>query len=125
MKIDLRKIDDVVVIDLQGKLVSGVGDEVLREALREVMADDWKRVLLNLSEVSNIDSAGVGELVAGLRSARSLGVQLKATQLGGRVAHVLGLAQILPLLDVYATEKEALESFETGKGSDHQTATAG
>lgn len=115
----------MVVIDLQGKLVSGIGDEILKDALREVLADGWKKIVLNLSGVSAIDSSGVGELVAGLRTARNVDAQLKATQLGGRVQHVLGLAQILPLLDVYTTEKEALASFETGSSSDSQAASAG
>jgi anti-sigma B factor antagonist len=125
MKVDLRKADDIVVIDLQGKLVSGIGDEILREALREVMADGWKKVVLNLSGVSAIDSSGVGELVAGLRTAKNVNAQLKATQLGGRVQHVLGLAQILPLLNVYPTEEEALASFESEGGADSKAATAG
>ena len=125
MKIDLRKVDDVVIIDLQGKLVSGIGDEVLREALREVMADDWKKILLNLSEVSAIDSAGVGELVAGLRTAHKIDAQLKATQLGGRVERVLGLAQILPLLDIYPTEEDALASFKDRPAAGSQAASAG
>ena len=112
MHVDVRKAGDVVIVDLQGRLVAGVGDELLREVLDELYREGWKKILLNLSEVSFIDSSGVGELVAGFRAAQQMEVSLKATSLGGRVERVLRLSQILPLLEVYSCEVEALRHFE-------------
>ncbi len=77
MHIELRKAGDVVIVDLKGKLSAGLGDQILRETIDELLGESWKKILLNLSEVSFMDSAGLGELVAGLKTARNLGATLK------------------------------------------------
>lgn len=114
MRVNVRDAGDVIIVDLMGRLVAGVGDDLLREVINELLAEGWKKILLNLSEVSYIDSAGVGELLASHRTARQMGASLKATRLGQRVNRVLRLSQILPLLDVYDTEEEALQLFAAG-----------
>ncbi len=111
MHVDLRKSGEIVILDLEGRLVAGVGDELFRDSLQEIFSSGWKRVLLNLSRVTYIDSSGVGELAAGIRTARELGVALKATRLSDRVQHVLTLSQILPLLEIHPNEETALASF--------------
>ena len=73
MHVEIRKSGDVVIVDLTGKLTAGLGDQILRDTIDELLAENWKKILLNLSGVSFMDSAGVGELVAGLRTAKRLG----------------------------------------------------
>jgi anti-sigma B factor antagonist len=115
MHIELRKTGDVVIVDLKGKLTAGLGDQILRETIDELLAENWKKVLLNLSEVSFMDSAGVGELVAGLRTAKRFGAQVKLLNATERVQSTLYVARLLPVFELYANEREALEQFGGGQ----------
>jgi len=111
MHVDMRKTGDVVVVDMKGKLTAGLGDQILREAVDELLAENWKKILLNLSEVSFMDSAGVGELVAGLRTAKRFGAELKLLNASERVHSTLYIARLLPIFEIYKTEAEALQHF--------------
>ena len=71
MHVEIRNADDVVIVDLKGKLTSGLGDQILRETLETLVAENWKKILLNLSEVSFMDSAGVGSWWRGCARSRS------------------------------------------------------
>ena len=102
---DIRKVGEVVIVDLKGKLTIGLGDQILRETIDELLADNWKRLLLNLSEVSFMDSAGVGELVEGMRTAKRLGAELKLLNLSERVHSTLYMARLLPIFEIaYGTK---------------------
>lgn len=111
MKVEVRRVDNVIVVDFQGRLVSGVGEEILRDVMNELLAEGYKKILLNLSEVPRIDSAGIGELVASVKLAKRFECVAKVWLAGGRVLDVLTLSQILPALDVYMDEQSALASF--------------
>jgi len=112
MHVEVRQADDVVIVDLSGKLVSGLGEEILREVVNELLAEQWKKILLNLSEVPGIDSAGVGELVASLKISERFGAKLKLLNLHERVRHSLHLSHLLPSFEVFENEKDALQSFQ-------------
>lgn len=111
MHVELRQSGDVVIVDLKGKLTLGLGDQILRDTIDELLAENRRKILLNLSEVSFIDSAGVGELVAGLRTARRFGAALKLLQANERVQQTLFTARLLPIFELYPTETEALAHF--------------
>ena len=111
MHVEIRKSQDVVVVDLSGKLAAGLGDQILRDTVDTLLADHWKKILLNLSEVSFMDSAGVGELASGLRRARKDGASLKLLNANQRVHSTLYIAKLLPIFELYSDEKEALGSF--------------
>jgi anti-sigma B factor antagonist len=111
MHVEVRKAGDVVIVDLKGKLTAGLGDQILHDALDELLAESWRKILLNLSEVTFLDSAGLGELVAGLKTARNLGADLKVLKASERVKNTLSLARLLPLFEVYEDEAEAVRSF--------------
>ncbi len=108
MHVDIRQAGDVIIVDLQGRMVAGVGERMLRDVMNQLVAEGWKKILLNLSGVSWLDSAGIGELVASMKMAGRFGVAVKLLRIGDRVKHVLSISQILPLLDVYEDEEEAL-----------------
>ena len=112
MHVDVRKSGDVVIVDLEGRLVVGVGDQLLRDIMNELLAEGWQKVLINLSRVSWIDSAGIGELVAGIKLAKQFNCSVKLLRVGDRVKHILSISQLLPLLDVYESEDDALEQFK-------------
>lgn len=111
MDIDVRQTDDVIILDMEGRLTAGTGDHVLRDAMNQLVADDWKKILLNLSEVRKIDSAGIGELMASVKLARRFECDARLLNVKGQVLQILELSQLLPLLKVYQNEDEAVASF--------------
>ena len=111
MHIELRKAGDVVIVDLNGKLSAGLGDQILRETIDELLGEQKKKVLLNLSDVTFMDSAGVGELVAGLKTARSFGASLRLLNANERVHSTLYISRLLPVFELYRTEAEAVAAF--------------
>jgi anti-sigma B factor antagonist len=115
MHVEVRQAKDIVILDLKGRLTAGLGDQILREAIDELLAEGRRRILLNLSEVAFLDSAGVGELVAGLKTARRFGAELKLLNVGDRVYSTLDMARLLPTFETYDDEAQAVRSF----GPDH------
>ncbi len=111
MHADVRRLQDVVVLDLSGKLTAGLGDQILRESLDELLAEGWKKILVNLSQVTFMDSAGVGELVAGLRTSQRLGAELRLLNVNERVHSTLSIARLLPVFGIHQSEQEALAAF--------------
>ena len=111
MHVDLRKSGDIVIVDLKGKLSAGLGDQILRETIDELLGENWKKILLNLSQVSFMDSAGLGELVAGLKTARNLGATLKILNASARVQQSLYISRLLPVFEIHEDEPGALKSF--------------
>ena len=113
MKVDVRNADDVIIVDLDGRLVLGVGDEILRDVVNELLAEDWKKIVLNLRRVTIIDSSGIGEVVASWKLAKRFGASIKLLRPAPQIQRTLRLTQLLPLLEVFESEEEALASFQT------------
>jgi anti-anti-sigma factor len=111
MHVAVRRAGDVVIVDLDGKLTMGLGDQILRETIDELLAEGWKKIVLNLSKVGFMDSAGVGELVAGLRTANSFGARLKLVNASERAHSTLYIARLLPVFEIHREEREALDDF--------------
>ncbi len=113
MRAGVRHADDVVIVDLRGDLVAEDGEDLLREVIDELLSEGWRKILINLAHVKRLDSAGVGELVAGWKLANEFEASVKLLRPGDRVRSTLHLTQILPLLEVYEDEGEALAEFAT------------
>jgi anti-sigma B factor antagonist len=113
MKVDVRQVADVIIVDLEGRLVLGVGDEILRDVMNELLAEDWKKILLNLREIRVMDSSGIGEVVSSWKIAKRFGASVKLLRPGPHIQRTLRLTQLLPLLEVYDDEAEAVASFVT------------
>ena len=113
MKVDVRNADDVIIVDLDGRLVLGVGDEILRDVVNELLAEDWKKIVLNLRKVTIMDSSGIGEVVASWKLAKRFGASIKLLRPAPQIQRTLRLTQLLPLLEVFESEEEALASFQT------------
>ncbi len=111
MHVEVRQNQDVMILDLKGRLTAGLGDQILHDAIDELLAENRTKILLNLSEVAFLDSAGVGELVAGLRTARRFGAELKLLNVGARVYSTLDMTRLLPTFETYDDENEAVRSF--------------
>src|SRR6266516_5707040 len=111
MNIEVRKTDDVVIVDFRGRLAIGVGDEVLPQVISEILHEGHKKILLNLSDMDYIDSNGLGELVQSLRTSQRYGASLRLLKPQDRVTRTLTLTNLLPMFSVYESESDALEGF--------------
>jgi anti-sigma B factor antagonist len=111
MNIETRKKGDVVIVDFEGRLAVGVGDEVLPHVISEVLKEGYKKILLNLSEMDYIDSNGLGELVQSLKTSKRYGASLRLLKPQDRVAKTLRLTNLLPMFAVHESEEEALKAF--------------
>lgn len=112
MHVDVRESDGAIIVDLEGRLVAGTGDEILREVMNELVAGSWKKIVLNVSEVTKIDSSGIGELVSGIKLAKRFGSSVKLINLREPVLTILKLSQILPHLEIHNDEAEAIAAFK-------------
>ena len=113
MEIGERTIDDLTILDLKGRLVAGDGDDVFREAIDRLVAQDRIKVLLNLDEVPYIDSGGLGVLVSKLVTLRRRNGQLKLCNLRPRASKVLEITRLLTIFETFASEADGVKSFTT------------
>ncbi len=107
-----RQAGDVTILDLEGKITIGEGNVALRSAIRRLAQEGKKKVLLNLSGVSYMDSSGIGELVASHTTIRREDGQLKMLGLGEKIKELLVITKLLTVFDTYSAEPEALNSFK-------------
>jgi anti-sigma B factor antagonist len=98
---------------LEGKITLGGGSGVLRETVREVLADGATKVLLDLGGVQYIDSAGLGELVGCYTTAKNRASSLKLLRLQKRVEGLMQLTKLYVVFEVFEDEPEAIQSFST------------
>ncbi len=106
-----RQIDGISIVDVSGRITLGEGSSSVRDALRDLISKGEKKVLLNLSEVSYIDSSGIGELVAGYTTISNQGGTLKLVGLNKRVKDLLQITKLYTVFDVHEDEAHALRSF--------------
>jgi anti-anti-sigma factor len=111
MKVNVRQRDGVTILDLKGKITIGVGDVALRNAVQEVINNGATKVVINLRDVTTIDSSGVGELVSAYTTATNRGVKLRLANLPAKVNDILQITQLITVFDVYDSEDEAIHSF--------------
>jgi len=111
VKLNTRQVGEVTVLDLAGRITLGEGSSTLRDALKDVVAKGQKKILLNLSEVSYIDSSGIGELVSAFTTITNLGGQLKLNGLNKRVKDLLQITKLYTVFEVFDEETTAMRSF--------------
>jgi anti-sigma B factor antagonist len=110
MKISNRQIADVTILDVSGRVVAGEAT-LLRDSVRNLIAQGEKNIVLNLAEVPYIDSAGIGELVSALVAVRRQSGCLGLLNLTRRVRDTLGIVKLLTVFQIFANESEALAAF--------------
>jgi anti-sigma B factor antagonist len=112
LSIDKREVSHVTILDVHGRIV--LGDEIgqLRAAVRGLVADGKKKIILNLAEVDYIDSSGVGELVGSFTTVRNAGGELKLLNLTQKVHDVLHVTKLYTVFDIKDDEFQAVKSFD-------------
>ncbi len=111
MQIHQRTIGDVTIIDLQGKITLGEGDELLRDKVNSLIQQGHKTLVLNLAEVPYIDSAGLGEIVRTYTTVSREGGALKLLNLTKRIKDLLAITKLLTIFETFDTEADAVKSF--------------
>lgn len=111
IKLNTRQVGDVTVLDLAGRITLGEGSSTLRDALKELVAKGDKKILLNLGDVTYIDSSGIGELVSGFTTVTNQGGSLKLLGLNKRVKDLLQVTKLYTVFEAFEDEAEAVRSF--------------
>lgn len=111
IKLNTRQVGDVTVVDVSGRITLGEGSSALRDLLRDLVSKEHKKILLNLGDVSYIDSSGIGELVSGFTTVANQGGSLKLLGLTKRVKDLLQITKLYTVFDVRDDEAEAVASF--------------
>ena len=111
MKATSRTVDGVEIISLQGKITIGAGDTQLREVINNAVSAGKTKILLDLSQVTTIDSSGIGELVGSYTTITNRGGKLKLLHLPAKLNELLHVTQLITVFEVYEDEKEAIASF--------------
>ena len=117
LNITTRRAGPVVILDLAGQIRLGETNINLHKAVRELVDSGEKKVLLNLAEVTTIDSSGLGELVAGHATLEKNGGEMKLLHLTDRVAELMMITKLLTVFDVFENEEIAVASFGTAAGA--------
>ena len=111
VKLTSRHVGDVTVVDAAGRITLGEGASAFRDMIRELAAAGNTKLLLNLSEVSYIDSSGIGEMVSGYTNITNSGGQLKLVGLSKRIKDLLQITKLYTVFEAYDDEAEAVRSF--------------
>jgi anti-sigma B factor antagonist len=111
MKASTRQVDGVTIVDLSGRITLGEGSVVLRDTIKDLLSKGQKKILLNLGDVSYIDSSGIGELVSAFTSVRNQGGELKLLHLTKKVHDLLQITKLYTVFDVKDDEAQAVGAF--------------
>lgn len=112
LTINRREVSHVTILDMEGRIV--LGDEIhhLRDAVRDLVKQGQKKIILNLAGVDYIDSSGVGELVGAFTTVRNSGGELKLMNLTQKVHDVLHVTKLYTVFDIKDDEFHAVKSFD-------------
>ena len=111
MKASTRQAGGVTIVDLSGNIKLGEGSSVLRDTVKDLLAKGQNNILLNLGEITYIDSSGIGELVSAFTSVRHQGGELKLLHLTKKMHDLLQITKLYTVFDVKDDETAALKAF--------------
>lgn len=109
--ISQRQSSEITILDLNGKITLGDGTAQFRDAIRKLIEQEHMKLLLNFSDVSYVDSSGIGELVSAYTTVTSKGGQLRLLSLPRRIHDLLRITKLLTVLETFDDESRALQSF--------------
>jgi anti-sigma B factor antagonist len=111
MKIDVNDAGGVTIIEPQGKITIAGGDVALRHAVERVITGGGTKVLVNLSNITALDSSGLGELIASSKLAESHGARIKLLDLDQRTTKLMTMTRLVGLFEIHEDQEAALASF--------------
>src|SRR3954468_19995282 len=111
LKSSTRQVDGITIFDLSGRITLGEGSVVLRDTIREALGKGEKKILLNLGDVTYIDSSGIGELVSAFTAVRKESGELKLLNLTKKVHDLLQITKLYTVFDVKDDEAAAVAAY--------------
>lgn len=111
VKLTTRQVGDVTMIDAAGRITLGEGSSTFRDTIKDLTGKGQKKILLNLADVSYIDSSGIGELVSGFTTVSNAGGNLKLLNLTKRIHDLLQITKLYTIFEVFDDEAKGLASF--------------
>ena len=112
MKSSTRQVNGVTIVDLSGRITLGEGSVMLRDLVRDLVTKGQRKILLNLGDITYIDSSGIGELVSAFTTVRNQGGELKLLNLTKKVRDLLQITKLYTVFDVKDDETMAVSSFK-------------
>jgi len=112
LQISIREAGDVAILDLRGRWIDGGHNELLKQHLQELIANGGRKFLLNLANLTQIDSSGVSSIVKARRFLNGLDCDLKLLRPSGHVLEVFRALHLLQMIPSFEDEKLAVDSFE-------------
>ena len=112
MKTSTRQVNGVTIVDLSGRITLGEGSVLLRDMVRDLVTKGQRKILLNLGDVTYIDSSGIGELVSAFTTVRNQGGDLKLLNLTKKVHDLLQITKLYTVFDVKDDEATAVAAFK-------------
>ncbi len=106
-----REAGKAAVVDLSGRITLGEGSSLLRQTIRGLLSEGQNRIVLNLGDVTYIDSSGIGELVSGYTAVKNSGGELKLLNLTKKIHDLLQITRLYTVFDVHSDEQVAITSF--------------
>ncbi|MEO8595003.1 MAG: STAS domain-containing protein [Candidatus Solibacter sp.] len=120
VKLTSRVEGNVTIVDTSGRLTLGEGTSLLRDKLRELVDGGSRRIVLNMADVTYIDSSGLGELVAVHTTVTRASGQVKLLNLAKRVHDLLKLTKLYTVFETFENEAQAKDSFLAAEKTDLQ-----
>src|SRR5512136_403628 len=113
MDIKERVVEGISVLDVSGKIVLGEGDLQIKDRIKSLLADGQKKVLLNLGDVSYIDSAGLGALISSYTTVKRENGSMKLVHLTKRVQDLLAITKLITVFETYEDEAAAIAAYKS------------
>ena len=111
MPVNVRQRGDVTILDLKGKITIGANELALREAVHNALNSGAQKIVINMKDVTTIDSSGIGELVSSYTSATNRGAKIRLACLPDKVQNVLTITQLAQVFDIDDTEDQSCAGF--------------
>ena len=111
MKISRADKDGVVVLQVSGKLMGGPDADAFDQQLKQVLGEGQRKILVDLGDVSWVNSTGLGILIAGHTQVSRAGGEMKLCKVSRRVESILMVTRLNMIFESYADESQALASF--------------
>jgi anti-sigma B factor antagonist len=112
MKVATRQVDGVTILDLSGRITLGEGSVTLRDSVRDLLTKGSKKILLNLGNITYIDSSGIGEMVSAFTSVKNADGELKLLNLTKKVHDLLQITKLYTVFDIKDDEATAIGAFK-------------
>jgi anti-sigma B factor antagonist len=120
VKLTTHEVRDVTIVDASGKLTLGEGTSSLRSKIKELVQGGSRKIVLNLADVTYIDSSGLGELIAAHTTITTAEGEMKLLNLAKRVHDLLKLTKLYTVFESFDDETAAVDSFSSAKPAANQ-----